>query len=188
MVAWISLILAGVVVWAFFLKRSDGFTRIWPTAITIATMLVNFGLLSISMRALPLGAVYVIWTGIEAVGAFLVGFGFGGTVRSLRFIAAALIIVGVILMKIATPDWPESGLRKLGGIAHWRLREVCFRSAFFRPLAPFQAAALTARGSLKSCGRLGVIWLSGTLRVTFGASLAGKVSSSCRFSSSSNSR
>jgi quaternary ammonium compound-resistance protein SugE len=106
-VAWISLILAGVfeVVWAFYLKRSDGFTRIWPTAITIATMLVSFGLLSMSMRALPLGTAYVIWTGIGAVGAFLVGIWvLGEPISTLRFIAAALIIVGVILMKIATPD------------------------------------------------------------------------------------
>jgi quaternary ammonium compound-resistance protein SugE len=92
-------------VWAFFLKRSDGFTRIWPTAITIATMLVSVGLLSMSMRALPLGTAYVIWTGIGAVGALLVGIWLlGEPVSPLRSIAAALIIVGVILMKIATPD------------------------------------------------------------------------------------
>jgi quaternary ammonium compound-resistance protein SugE len=106
-VAWILLILAGVfeVVWAFFLKRSDGFTRIWPTAITITTMLVSFGLLSMSMRALPLGTAYVIWTGIGAVGAFLVGIWvLGEPISMLRFIAAALIILGVILMNIATSE------------------------------------------------------------------------------------
>ena len=83
-VAWISLILAGVfeVVWAFFLKRSDGFTRIWNTAITIATMLVSVGLLSMSMGALPLGTAYVIWAGIGAVGRFSLGFGFWGSLSA----------------------------------------------------------------------------------------------------------
>jgi quaternary ammonium compound-resistance protein SugE len=107
MIAWISLILAGLfeVVWAFFLKSSDGFTRIAPTAITIAAMLISFGLLSMSMRVLPLGTAYVVWTGIGAVGAFLVGIWLlAEPISALRFVAATLIVFGIILMKIATPD------------------------------------------------------------------------------------
>jgi quaternary ammonium compound-resistance protein SugE len=75
--AWLLLILAGVleVAWAYFLKLSDGFTRLAPAMITIATMTASFALLAVSMKTLPLGTAYTIWTGIGAVGAFLVGLG-----------------------------------------------------------------------------------------------------------------
>ena len=73
--AWIFLVVAGLleVVWAFTMKQSNGFTRLWPTVITVATMVASFGLLSVAMRSLPLGTAYTIWTGIGAVGAFGVG-------------------------------------------------------------------------------------------------------------------
>src|SRR3546814_16671911 len=73
--AWIYLTIAGIfeVVWAFSMKQSDGFTRSGPTAITIVAMIVSFALLALSMKSLPLGTAYTIWTGIGAVGAFLVG-------------------------------------------------------------------------------------------------------------------
>lgn len=73
--AWIYLVLAGVleIVWAFYMKKSAGFTLLAPSAITIVTMIASFALLSISMRTLPLGTAYTIWTGIGAVGAFAVG-------------------------------------------------------------------------------------------------------------------
>lgn len=73
--AWIFLVSAGMleVVWAFFMKKSEGFTLLGPTAVTLATMVASFALLSASMRMLPLGTAYTIWTSIGAVGAFLVG-------------------------------------------------------------------------------------------------------------------
>ena len=73
--AWIMLIVAGLleVVWAFSLKQSHGFTRLTPSVVTIVAMAASFGLLSLSMRVLPLGTAYTIWTGIGAVGAFAVG-------------------------------------------------------------------------------------------------------------------
>ena len=76
--AWILLFLAGVleVVWAYSMKQSAGFTRLAPSAITIVTMIASFALLSLSMRTLPLGTAYTVWTGIGAVGAFLVGIWF----------------------------------------------------------------------------------------------------------------
>lgn len=104
--AWVALFLAGVleVVWATTMKRSDGFTRLWPSVITILAGVASFALLSWSMRVLPLGAAYVIWTGVGAIGAFLVGIVLLGEVASApRVAAAAMILGGLVLMKISTP-------------------------------------------------------------------------------------
>jgi quaternary ammonium compound-resistance protein SugE len=105
-VAWIALVAAGVleVVWAYYMKQSSGFTRLWPTAITIVTMIASFLLLSLAMRTMPLGTAYTVWTGIGAVGAFGVGVVvLGEPADAMRLSAAALIIGGLVLMKIATP-------------------------------------------------------------------------------------
>jgi quaternary ammonium compound-resistance protein SugE len=104
--AWIMLVAAGLfeVVWAFFLKQSDGFTRLVPTLVTLAAMVASFALLALSMRVLPLGTAYTIWTGIGAVGAFLVGIVvLGEPAGALRLMAGALIVAGMILMKVSTP-------------------------------------------------------------------------------------
>jgi quaternary ammonium compound-resistance protein SugE len=104
--AWLSLFLAGVfeIVWAFFMKQSHGFSRLVPSAITLVTMLASFGLLAFSMRTLPLGTAYTIWTGIGAVGSFVVGTVIlGEHVSAMRLAAAALILAGIIIMKLATP-------------------------------------------------------------------------------------
>lgn len=100
--AWILLFVAGIfeVVWAYAMKQSDGFTRPLPAVICIVTMIISFLFLSLSMRTLPLGTAYVVWTGIGAVGAFLVGiFMLGEAVNPLRIAAAVLIVSGLILMK-----------------------------------------------------------------------------------------
>lgn len=102
--AWIFLIVAGglEVVWAFFMKQSEGFTRPLPAAITIVTMIASFTLLSLSMKTLPLGTAYTIWTGIGAVGAFLVGvLVLGEQANAMRIGAALLIVSGLVLMKLA---------------------------------------------------------------------------------------
>lgn len=104
--AWIYLIIAGIleVVWAYFMKQSEGFSKLTPSVITIVTMIASFALLSLAMRSLPLGTSYVIWTGIGAVGAFLVGiFILGEPANSLRLLAGAMIVGGLLLMKFATP-------------------------------------------------------------------------------------
>ena len=104
--AWIVLIIAGVfeVVWASAMKQSHGFTRLWPSVVTIAAMLASFGLLSWAMRVMPLGTAYVVWTGIGAVGAFVVGITvFGESAGALRIVAAILIVSGLALMKAASP-------------------------------------------------------------------------------------
>src|SRR5690242_12361359 len=105
--AWILLIFAGAleVVWAFYMKQSGGFTKFVPSAITIITMIASFLLLSFSMRTLPLGTAYAVWTGIGAVGAFLVGaWVLNEQVSPLRVLAAVLIVSGLALMKISNPD------------------------------------------------------------------------------------
>ena len=103
--AWILLGAAGLleVVWAFTMKQSHGFTRILPTVITIVTMIASFALLSVSMRTLPLGTAYTVWTGIGAVGAFIVGIILlGEQISIMRVIAALLIISGLVMMKLST--------------------------------------------------------------------------------------
>ncbi len=71
--AWIYLVLAGFleIVWAFFMKKSAGFTLLVPSTITIITMIASFILLSAAMRSLPLGTAYTVWTGIGAIGGSL---------------------------------------------------------------------------------------------------------------------
>ena len=103
--AWILLILAGLleVIWAYTMKLSDGFTRMGYASITIAAMIASFWLLSMAMKSLPLGTAYTIWTGIGAVGAFVVGICvLGEAVSPLRIFAAVLIVSGLLLMKIAS--------------------------------------------------------------------------------------
>jgi quaternary ammonium compound-resistance protein SugE len=102
--AWIVLIIAGLfeVVWASAMKQSHGFTRLWPSVVTMAGMLVSFGLLSWSMKSLPLGTAYTVWTGIGAVGAFAIGILVLGEAASpMRLVAALLIVSGLVLMKLA---------------------------------------------------------------------------------------
>ena len=103
--AWIFLLFAGVleIVWAFSMKQSNGFTRLWPSVITLVAMIASFGLLAAAMRTLPLGTAYTIWTGIGAGGAFIVGVVFLGEHLSLMRIAAAVLIVsGLVLMKLSS--------------------------------------------------------------------------------------
>lgn len=102
---WVLLTIAGLfeVVWAYWMKRSDGFSKFWPTLITFATMFASFGLLSLAMKRLPLGTSYMVWTGIGALGAFVVGIVLlGESVTPLRLAAAGLLLAGLVLMKVAS--------------------------------------------------------------------------------------
>ena len=104
--AWAMLFVAGLleVVWAYTMKLSQGFTRPAASAVTLVAMLASFGLLSASMKTLPLGTAYTIWTGIGAIGAFVVGIvALGESVNAVRVLAAALIVSGLALMKLSTP-------------------------------------------------------------------------------------
>ena len=103
--AWVLLFVAGLleIVWAYTMKLSQGFTRPGATIATLAAMIASFALLSVSMRTLPLGTAYTVWTGIGAVGAFVVGIvALGEPAHSLRVLAALLIVAGITLMKLST--------------------------------------------------------------------------------------
>lgn len=104
--AWIILLIAGLleVVWAFSMKQSQGFTRLAPSLVTLVAMVASFASLSWSMRVLPLGTAYTVWTGIGAVGAFVVGIVWlDEPAGGLRMLAALMIVGGLVLMKLASP-------------------------------------------------------------------------------------
>ena len=89
--------------WAIGLKYTEGFTRLWPSVATAASMLVSLGLLGLAMKTLPVGTAYAVWTGIGAAGTFLVGvlfFGDPGTV--MRYLGVLLIVAGVATLKLAS--------------------------------------------------------------------------------------
>ena len=103
--AWVFLVIAGLfeVVWATAMKQSEGFSRPLASAVTIGAMLISFWLLSLSMRSLPLGTAYTVWTGIGAIGAFAVGIlALGESASPMRLLAAALIVGGLALMKLSS--------------------------------------------------------------------------------------
>ena len=103
--SWVYLFLAGLleVVWAVAMKQSHGFTRAVPTGIMLVAMAGSFGLLAVAMRSLPLGTAYMVWTGIGAVGAFVVGVLMLGEVLTVqRTIAALLIVGGLVTMKLSS--------------------------------------------------------------------------------------
>ncbi len=103
--AWISLVIAGLfeVVWAVALKYSEGFSRFWPSVITVIGMVLSFIFLAKALKFLPLGTAYAIWTGIGAVGTVLVGIFWLGESRDfLRILCIILILSGIIGLKLAT--------------------------------------------------------------------------------------
>ena len=104
--AWFILILAGLfeVGWAVGLKYTAGFTRIWPSAVTVGLMAVSLWLLSIALRTLPLGTAYAVWTGVGTVGTVIVGMIlFGEPWQVLRLLCVALIVAGIAGLKLISP-------------------------------------------------------------------------------------
>ena len=100
---WIQLIIAGLleVVWAYTLKQSNVFSRLGYSAVTVVAMIGSFWLLARAMQVLPLGTAYVVWTGIGSVGAFALGLALlGESASPARIAAAVMIIGGIILMKV----------------------------------------------------------------------------------------
>ena len=103
--SWLLLFATGMleIVWAYAMKQSHGFSRLGPSVITVIGMIASFGLLSVAMRSLPLGTAYTIWTGIGAIGAFLIGITIlGEATTPLRIAAAVVIVSGLILIKLST--------------------------------------------------------------------------------------
>ena len=107
MVHWVLLGIAGLmeVFWATCMKLSEGFTKLGYSALTIIGMLISFGLLSQTMKSLPMGTAYGIWTGIGALGAVVVGLVmFKEPATTGRIFFAALLLIGIIGLKITSPS------------------------------------------------------------------------------------
>ena len=101
--AWVYLIIAGLfeVVWAIALKYADGFTRLWPSAISVAGMIVSVVLLELSLRQLPVGTAYAVWTGIGTVGAAVLGMIlFQEPATGVRIACIALVVCGIAGLKL----------------------------------------------------------------------------------------
>ena len=101
---WFVLVLACLleIGWAIGLKYTDGFTRLWPSVFTIASMLVSLGLLGVAMKGLPVGTAYAVWVGIGAAGTVICGiFLFGESASLLRLVSVGLILLGVVGLKLS---------------------------------------------------------------------------------------
>jgi quaternary ammonium compound-resistance protein SugE len=104
---WVVLILAGLfeVGWAIGLKYTNGFSRFWPSVGTVLAMLMSIGLLGVAMKTLPVGTAYAIWVGIGAIGTVILGMVLlGEPANALRVVSLALIVTGIIGLKLATPS------------------------------------------------------------------------------------
>jgi quaternary ammonium compound-resistance protein SugE len=105
-VSWLVLIVAGVfeVGWAIGLKYTEGFTRFWPTLWTAIALVVSMALLGLAVKALPVGTAYAVWVGVGAVGTAILGMVLlGEAVNLARVASIALIIAGIVGLKLATP-------------------------------------------------------------------------------------
>jgi quaternary ammonium compound-resistance protein SugE len=104
--AWVWLTLAGLleIVWAVGLKYTDGFTRLVPSAITVGAMVASVYFLALAVRTIPIGTGYAVWTGIGAVGVAILGIVlFGESRDALRLASIALIVLGIVGLKVLSP-------------------------------------------------------------------------------------
>ena len=103
--SWTILFLAGIfeIFWAVGLKYSDGFTKLFPTIFTIVTMIISFYLLSLALKALPIGTAYAVWVGIGTVGTVIAGIMlFGESMSLTRVISILFILIGIVGLKFTT--------------------------------------------------------------------------------------
>ena len=102
--AWVYLLVAGLfeIGWAIGLKYTDGFTKLWPSVLTIIAMVISMGLLAQAVREIPVGTGYAIWTGIGSVGAAALGIMlFAEPVTATRIFFLAMIVSGILGLKFA---------------------------------------------------------------------------------------
>lgn len=100
--AWVYLIIAGLfeTVWAVGMKYSEGFTKLYPSALVVVAMFLSVWLLGLAMRSLPLGTAYAVWTGVGTLGAVIYGiFFFGESADVLRLVFVVMILGGLIGLK-----------------------------------------------------------------------------------------
>ena len=103
--SWIILVIAGLfeIGWAIGLKYTEGFTRLWPSVGTVASMLISVGLRGVAMRVLPVGTAYAVWTGIGAVGTVILGIVLmGDPANAPRLACVGLILAGIIGLKLTS--------------------------------------------------------------------------------------
>lgn len=106
MLAWIYVVIAGLfeVVWATSMKSTQGWTRLWPSVLTLVAMLVSFFLLAKAMQSLPLGVAYTVWVGIGAIGAALAGWLLlGERLNPIQWLCVGIIALGIMGLKLAAP-------------------------------------------------------------------------------------
>lgn len=103
--AWTLLVVAGLfeTCWAVGLKYTEGFTRFWPSAFTLATLALSMFLLARAAKELPIGTAYAVWVGIGALGAALLGiFLFHESVAPARLFFLALLLVAIVGLKFTS--------------------------------------------------------------------------------------
>lgn len=101
--AWVYLFIAGLLEcgWAIGLKFTEGFTKLWPSVFTLVAMVVSFGLLSLSLKSIPVGTAYAVWTGIGAVGVAILGMIFFNEPRDgARVVCILLVVIGLIGLRV----------------------------------------------------------------------------------------
>jgi quaternary ammonium compound-resistance protein SugE len=104
--AWLALLAAGMleIAWAFGLKYSDGLTRFWPSAATLAAIALSFAMMAVALRSLPFGTAYAVWTGIGAVGSIVVGMlVYSESADPFRLLCLTLIVAGIVGLKLNSP-------------------------------------------------------------------------------------
>ena len=104
--AWVLLVVAGLleVGWAIGLKYTEGFTRLWPSAFTLAAMIASVVLLALAMKSLPVGTSYAVWVGVGAVGTAILGMVlFDEPASAGRLVSLGLVVAGIVGLKLATP-------------------------------------------------------------------------------------
>ncbi len=103
--AWILLLIAGLleVGWAIGLKYTEGFTRLWPSVLTLTAMGLSVLLLAIAMKTLPVGTSYAVWVGVGAVGTAILGMVlFAEPATAGRLVSLGLIVAGIVGLKLTS--------------------------------------------------------------------------------------
>jgi quaternary ammonium compound-resistance protein SugE len=105
--AWLTLVIAGLleIVWAIGLKYTDGFTKFWPSMLTVVAMIASFYFLAQALKIIPVGTAYAVWTGIGAVGTAMLGIVLFAESSALpRLLCMLLIVAGIVGLKLTSPE------------------------------------------------------------------------------------